>query len=288
VFTVGEFSRLAQVSKRLLRYYDEIDLLNPRQIDESTGYRYYSAEQMSQLNRILVLKELGLSLDQIQRILRDNISADEIQGMLLLKKSEIERNLQAELQRIRNIESRLQSIRNAESGEPINIVLKTIPAQTALSVRTVVPSFEAGIHVFNQIMTTLPQKNTYGLCFCICHGDGLAEDDMDLEMGRLIETSTHPPVALNDTLSLSLKELPPMETAATLVVKGAIENIHIGYSQIGQWIEANHYRCAGIPREISLQTAQSPDGSDLITEIQFPVEPINQTISLNTHLTQSI
>src|SRR5688500_8103390 len=109
MFTVGDFARLAQVSKRLLRYYDEIGLLKPSQIDRFTGYRYYSAEQLPPLNRILALKELGLSLDQIQRMLSDQVSPDDIQGMLLLRKAEIEQQLQAEIQRIRNIESRLQS-----------------------------------------------------------------------------------------------------------------------------------------------------------------------------------
>ena len=86
MFTVGEFSRLAQVSKRMLRYYDEIGLLRPIHTDKLTGYRYYSAEQLPDLNRILALKDLGLTLEQVQRILRDNVSTDEIQGMLLLKK----------------------------------------------------------------------------------------------------------------------------------------------------------------------------------------------------------
>ena len=88
MFTVGEFSRIAQVSKRLLRYYDEIGLLPPRHIDPSTGYRFYSAGQLPQLNRILALKDLGLSLEQIQRLARDEVSMEEMQGMLLLKKAE--------------------------------------------------------------------------------------------------------------------------------------------------------------------------------------------------------
>ena len=74
MFTVGEFARLAQVSRRLLRYYDEIGLLKPMQTDRFTDYRYYSAEQLPQLNRILALKDLGLSLDQIQRMLSDKVS----------------------------------------------------------------------------------------------------------------------------------------------------------------------------------------------------------------------
>src|SRR3982750_1709449 len=138
MFTVGEFSRLAQVSKRLLRYYDEFGLLKPLHTDRFTGYRYYSAEQLPQLNRILVLKDLGLALEQIRDILHNKVSADEIQGMLLLKKAEIEQQLQSEIQRIRNIESRLQSIRNAETHQPLDVVMKQIPAQPVLSVRTII------------------------------------------------------------------------------------------------------------------------------------------------------
>src|SRR5688500_16088019 len=97
MFTVGELSQLAQVSKRLLRYYDEIGLLKPSHTDRSTGYRYYSAAQMTDLNRILALKDLGLSLEQIQRMLSDQVSTDEMHGMLLMKKVEIEQQLRIEL-----------------------------------------------------------------------------------------------------------------------------------------------------------------------------------------------
>src|SRR5262249_74940 len=108
MFTVGEFSSLAQVSKRLLRYYDEIGLLKPIRTDQVTGHRYYSVEQLPYLNRILALKDLGLSLDQIRQLLSDKVSTDEIQGMLLMVKAEIEQQLQEEYYRIRNIEARLQ------------------------------------------------------------------------------------------------------------------------------------------------------------------------------------
>jgi DNA-binding transcriptional MerR regulator len=272
MFTVGEFSRLAQVSKRLLRYYDEIGLLKPVHIDPMTGYRYYSAEQMSQLNRILALKDLGLSLDQIQRILRDNVSTDEIQGMLLLKKVEIEQQLQAEMHRVRRIESRLQSIRNAEANKPLNVVIKSIDAQPALSVRAKMESFEFVLGFLEQIYAALPDKS--GLSFIMCHDDEIVERDMDLEVGHYIEAKAHPPVPLSNGLHLTFRELPAAETMATTVVKGALETIHTGYREIGAWVDANGYRLAGVPREIRLQAPQAVDGSDLITEIQFPVEII--------------
>jgi DNA-binding transcriptional MerR regulator len=273
MFTVGEFSRLAQVSKRLLRYYDEIGLLKPSRIDPDTGYRFYSAEQLAPLNRILVLKDLGLSLDQIQRILRDFISTEELQGMLL-KKAEIERQMQAELQRIQQIESRLHAIRNAEANHPLNVIVKSIPAQPIMSIRTIVPMFEAGLVLFQQIRLALPEKSGYGLCFCMCHNTEIVDREMDLELGRVIESNTHALVPLTGNLQLTRRELPAVPLIATHVVQGALVNIHLGYAEIGRWVEANHYRLAGVPRELTLQFPKSANGNDLITEIQFPIEPI--------------
>jgi DNA-binding transcriptional MerR regulator len=272
MFRIGEFSKIAQVSGRLLRYYEEIGLFSPIYTDKDTGFRYYSAEQMPELNRILALKDLGLSLDQIRRLLDDQISIDEMQGMLLLKKAEIERHLQAELKRIRSIESRLQSIRNAEAHKPINVVIKRIPAQPVLSVRSIVESFETALGLFEQIRAVLPEKNGYGLCFCMCHSESLVDRDMDLEMGRLVDSDTHLPVPLIESLQLTIRTLPAVETMATTVVKGALETLHTGYTEIGLWAEANGYHFKGHPREITLQAPQRSDGRDLITEIQLPVE----------------
>jgi DNA-binding transcriptional MerR regulator len=277
MFTVGEFSQVAQVSKRLLRYYDEIGLLKPVHTDRFTGYRYYSAEQLPQLNRIIALKDLGLSLEQIQGILHDNVSTDEIQGMLLLKKAEIEQQLQGEMQRIRNIESRLQAIRNTEADKPLDVVVKQIPAQPVLSLRTRIETFDVGLMIAGQIMKALPQKSAYGLFIVIWYSGGFYEQDSDVEICRMTEAKPHAPVPLSDDLELCYRELPPVTTMATFVMKGAAEHMHTGYSAIGTWAEVNHYRFTDAPREVLLNLPQAADGSDGITEIQFPVEPILTT-----------
>lgn len=100
MFRIGEFSKIAQVSGRLLRYYEEIGLLIPEYTDPQTGYRFYSAKQLPRLNRILVLKELGLSLEQIARLVGRDTSAEEIRGMLKLRKAQIEQTVQEELARL--------------------------------------------------------------------------------------------------------------------------------------------------------------------------------------------
>jgi DNA-binding transcriptional MerR regulator len=86
MFKIGDFSRIARVSCRLLRYYDELGLLKPAIVDRDSGYRFYGAAQLPQLNRILVLKELGLTLDQIGRATSSAVSADELRAMLLIRR----------------------------------------------------------------------------------------------------------------------------------------------------------------------------------------------------------
>lgn len=77
---ISEFSRISQVTIKTLHYYDKLDLLKPAQIEKSTGYRFYSVEQLSRIHRIMALKELGLSLEQIGMMLDQDLSVDEIVG----------------------------------------------------------------------------------------------------------------------------------------------------------------------------------------------------------------
>lgn len=93
MFSIGEFARLGDVSVRTLRHYDEIGLLRPAQVDPVTGYRGYSPGQLGQLNRIIALKELGLSLTQARRLL-DGITLDELRGMLILRRAQLEHEVE--------------------------------------------------------------------------------------------------------------------------------------------------------------------------------------------------
>src|SRR5262249_55542504 len=97
MFRIGEISKIAQVPGSLLRYYDQIGLLKPAHIDQWTGYRYYSAKQLQRLHRILALKELGLTLEQITWLVEEEVSAAEIRGMLTLKKAQVEQTVQEEI-----------------------------------------------------------------------------------------------------------------------------------------------------------------------------------------------
>src|ERR671917_48630 len=83
---IGDFARHGRVSVRMLRHYDAIGLLRPAHVDRLTGYRSYDAGQLSRLNRIVALKGLGFTLQQVRSILDDEVSVEELRGMLRLRR----------------------------------------------------------------------------------------------------------------------------------------------------------------------------------------------------------
>ena len=86
---IGDFARLCQISVVTLRHYDDVGLIKPVQVDPFTGYRYYAVGQLPRLNRILALKDLGFSLEQIATVLAEDLNPDQLRGMLMLKRAEV-------------------------------------------------------------------------------------------------------------------------------------------------------------------------------------------------------
>src|SRR6266700_82528 len=130
---IHDFARLGEVSTTTLRYYDEIGLLIPASVDPQTGYRFYTINQLSHLHRILALKELGLGLAQITQILHEEVSPEELQGMLRLKQAELQQRIRAEQEQLTRLEARLNYFEQRGSMPTYEVVLKAVKPLTAIS-----------------------------------------------------------------------------------------------------------------------------------------------------------
>jgi DNA-binding transcriptional MerR regulator len=274
MFRIGEFSRIARVSGRLLRYYDSIGLLSPQRIDPGTGYRYYSAEQLGRLNRILALKDLGLSLDQIARLVDGKISTDEIRGMLMLKKAELERTLSEEALRLRHIESRLQQIDERGSLRDYDVIVKSAARQPYLSMRQTYPRIDDVVATLREVARTVTARiseTAREALIVVAHSD-FDDEDLDLEIGFALRQGKTRPIALPGGAELTVNELPAVECLATLVRSGPLHQSHIAFGALGVWMEANGFQIAGPSRELFLQPPfHNPAQEDVVMEIQFPV-----------------
>lgn len=272
MFRIGEFSQIARVSGRLLRYYDSIGLLRPQRIDPDTGYRYYSAGQLERLNRILALKDLGLSLEQVARMLDDKISTAEIRGMLALKKAELERSLAEEAARLRHIESRLIQIEQQGSLGDYDVVVKSAPAMPMLSTRAVYPTFDevfAALREISHAVRTQVVAAARENMVVIAHSD-FDDENLDLEIGVTLGRAVNKQVRLPSGAEMALTELPAIATLATVVRSGPLYQSHLAFGKLGVWMEANRYAIAGPCREVFLDMPFQGPG-DPAVEIQFPV-----------------
>ena len=273
MFRIGEFSQIARVSGRLLRYYDSIGLLRPVRIDPQTGYRYYRANQLPQLNRILALKELGLSLEQIGRMLDEKISADEIRGMLMLRKAELERSLAEEATRLRHIQSRLQQIDEQGAIADYDVVVKSARPQPFLALRATFPGIAEVVATLRDVARTVTARVPAAArehLVVVAHSD-FDDQDLDLEIGFGLTRAVPRGVLLPDRREMTTRELPAAATLATLVRSGPLYQSHLAFGALGVWMEANGFRVTGPCREVFLEPpAQSAD-ADMVMEIQFPV-----------------
>ena len=274
MFRIGEFAQIAQVSGRQLRFYDQLGLLRPARIDPQTGYRYYSIRQLPRLNSILALKELGLSLEQIGPLLRNEISPVELRGMLTMKRAQVERSLRDEEARLRHIESRIAQIDRHGGFEDYDVVVKAVEPIPYLSLRCACEDMDEATRVIRlvaeeggrQIRPALRDK------LIVVARNDRDDEKLDLEIGFSLMQPSNANIRISGDLVLCASELPAVETMATIVRPGTNSASHTSFGAIGSWIEANAYEIAGPCREVFLEPITGPPGFEAaLVEIQFPV-----------------
>jgi effector-binding domain-containing protein len=265
---IGHFSRISQVPVKTLRYYDEVGLLKPVEVDRFTGYRYYSFDQLRQLNRILALKDLGFSLEQISKLLSQDLPVAELRGMLRMKQEELRQRLQDELARLERVEARLKQLEQEIGMPDYDVVLKKVEPILVAGVRDIIPTYPEQGHLWEKLESYLGQQKVtpVGACFTIYYAD---EPEIDAEVCEPLEYD------IPASASILVHQLPAIETMASMIHHGPFITLNQAYTALLKWIEVNGYRITGPAREIYLEppaTAGSQTDPSTVTEIQFPVE----------------
>jgi effector-binding domain-containing protein len=262
---IGEFSKLGRVSVKALRHYDEIGLLRPIQVDPFTGYRFYSHDQLPRLNRILALRELGFTLGQVGELLEEGVSADQIRGMLRLRRAELVQELDEGRGRLARVEARLKQIEQEGKMPEYEVVIKHVEPQLVASIRERLGSYSEIGRLFGELYGYLGPLGAAGPGGSLWHDGEFKESDVD---GEAISFLTRP---VPESGRVKVYELPGA-TVASLVHRGPMSAIDQAYAALMGWIEANGYRLAGPDREIYLKGGTDPNDPSYVTELQQPVE----------------
>jgi len=272
MFRIGDFSRIARVSCRLLRYYDEIGLLKPA-TESASGYRYYTASQLGRLNRILVLKDLGFSLDEIGRVVAGDLSSDELRGMLLMRRREVSRSIESEVERLKLIESRIVQIETEGQLSADDVILRDEPARLILSLRETMPSFSAARQLIGKLAAGVRgrvAREKLGTLMAVAHSPEFEADHIDVEIGFALQTVLDDDVILPDGRKLLQHEL-PAERMATCVRVGPPEQAHLVTAKIAQFVDQTGYQLSGPSREVFLERPNPLRMEESVVEMQFPI-----------------
>lgn len=274
MFRIGEFSKLTQVSVRMLRYYDETGLLKPEAVDSWTGYRMYSAEQIPRLNKIIYLRDSGFNVSEIIAALNSENDSFIIE-QLDRKYKEIKFNIQAEQEKLMKIELAKKELLSGKNEIHYNVTIKAIPDYYVLSLRKVIPSYYAEGELWQELSEYAEQHNIVHSndTFSIYHDADYKEENVDVELCAVVNKAgpEEPPFQFRHT--------DPVPVMACTMVYGDFSNIASAYLTFAEWLQNNsQYKMEEGSRQIVHRGPwNEEDPQKYLTEIQIPLQKTAKT-----------
>jgi DNA-binding transcriptional MerR regulator len=257
----------------MLRHYDAIGLLRPAAVDPSSGYRSYSADQLRRLNRVIALKDLGFTLQQVQVILDDQVDVVELRGMLRLRRAQLEVQMTADAARLTGVAARLRMIEQEGHMNTQDVVLKEVAsiriAELAASAAGYGPEHISPVigPLYPELMRRLEAANVTPTGPAIAYYEpdpGESGDAVTVHAGMPVSAGPDP------RYDFTVVDLPPIPTAATIIHHGPMDDVMQSLQALARWIEDNGYRPVGYHREVYLD--YYPEKADQgVTELQVAV-----------------
>lgn len=265
LYKIGMFAQMNHVTVKALRFYEEQELLLPAYVDGENGYRYYTMNQMADIQRITALKQAGFTLDDIKLI---NQGADTA-PLLASKKAAI-------LRKIAELTSQIAIIDGYLSGPAgtldTPVLIRKIPAVTVAAMQKCIDSYDELFSLMPEMGAEMERLGCQCALpeYCFTHylEPGYKDDHI------LIETCEAVTEKKEDSQLVKFRELPEI-TAACIFHKGSYNNFPETYAVILRFIEENGYEICGNIRENYIDGIWNKDSEeDWLSEIQIPVRAV--------------
>lgn len=257
---IGEFARRGRVSVKALRHYEAIGLLKPARVDAATGYRSYTVDQLDDLHRLMVLRALGLSLERIREVLRDDPSPERMRRLLDERRAAVARRIDAEQAQLAAIEARIRHLEGDREAAP-GAVVRDVPAAFVASLRRVVPDYGVVDSLFDEIARALPDTARVAGHGAVWHHCAPHKRQIDCEALVLLER----PISARN---VRLYRLPACR-AACVVHPSDEEDFASARAAAKAAVADQPFEIEGPMRERYFSSAG--DSRFDLTEIQFPL-----------------
>ncbi|MGG2016476.1 MerR family transcriptional regulator [Bacillus sp. S10(2024)] len=272
MLSIGEFSKICEVSTKTLRYYDEIGLIHPDEINPENGYRYYSIRQLKTMLLINRLKSYHFSLEEIKAILEleEDQSEEKLFSALNRKRKDIQEKLNAIEYTLNQMSN---DILNLENGIPIMSYLDDIEVK-------LVETKPMNILSIRQMMSSDDYAAGYGKYFSRLY-EKIATEKLTL-LGKpmtIYHSSEYNPAGNDTEFAISIEETVkgtrdlPGSLCAKSVLKGAYPGLTSVYANLMEWTEKEGYELINSPYEVYITDPnQITVPEDIVTEVYFPVK----------------
>ena len=266
---IGEFSKIARVSVRMLRHYDEIGLLKPVKTDDFTGYRYYSENQLPLMGQINALREIGFSLADIVKMTEDPGDREKLETFFEKRRAELRNLAELTARQTRLLDSAQNRLRKEEKMA-YQISIKTIPERYAATVHMVIPHYEDEGKVWQVLCEETEGMNMIPDDPCLVAAefpdDEFKEENVEVFAWKTVK-GVYP-----DTEHVRFKTLPAVKVASC-VVKGGYEQMPEVYGAVISWVKENGYEPQGALFNIyHVSPHETRNPEDYITEVCYPVK----------------
>ena len=270
---IGRFSILTRISQKNLRFYDEIDILTPEFKDFATGYRYYSANQISIALKINLLKRFEFSNTEIREVIKIlDISTpnDQLLKERIRNKAE---QIQNKIDQLQNITSILRQSKTLEEllMSVSNVNIKNVQDVRVISKRDKGTYSEVTGKLIGLLMNQIFRKENNpalvkinGPIMTLYHDPEYKEQDADIEVAIPIVGK----MVVDD--DFELKKIFGCKLISVLHT-GPYYQIGLAWDQVMQYVEKNHIQINGPPREVYLNDPNQVPEEQLLTEIQVPI-----------------
>lgn len=262
MYRIGEFSTLSKTTIKTLRYYEKEELLIPSFVDEETHYRFYETMQLLELNKIVSLRQIGLSIDNIRGIL----NGADLNKVLLSRKKELKMEMSISEDQLSRINYLLE-----ERKMKYEVIVKELPEYVVYYKKGVIKDYSA---ITDFILSSAEEcKKTNPNIKCVepdysyisYLDEGYKEEDITIMYAQAVTEIGEE----NETIKF--KKLGPIN-AVCVYHKGAYDKLGEAYGFVTKWIEDNNYEIIESPRERYIDGIWNKDNNeDWLTEIQFPI-----------------
>jgi len=271
MYGIGTLARLAQVSVRTLRHYDDLGLLIPAFVDQVTGYRYYAPDQALRLHRILVLRDLGVPLAEIGKLVDDGVSAEQLRGILRLRQAEARARLAEQQEQLTRVEVRLAQLEEEQMAD-YEVIVKRLEPMRVVALSEDLTGHDgigaAAGRMYPRLHAALAQHRVAFDGLSLALYDDTGDDERPL---RLTTALRIPSGVCITGDGLTTMDLPAVERAATTVVRGAPEKFADAFRALHEWIGRTGDQATSSDRELYIDCDGPRD--TWVTELQAILQP---------------